>query len=165
MIIRDNLLDPDAYRELENAVKDSPFTLRPNKVFKNDGNECLTQITYHHYKPLTDLFPIINTYFASPLNVAAWYRIRLCLTWKEQTQRVYGYHCDYLEPDVDKFKHMTTSVFYLNNTNGPTIFEESQKKVECIKNRLVTFDTNISHSAMSHTEGDNPRIVINFNYF
>ena len=89
----------------------------------------------------------------------------MCLTWKEQTQRVYGYHCDYLEPDVDKFKHMTTSVFYLNNTNGPTIIEESQKKVECIKNRLVTFDTNISHSAMSHTEGDNPRIVINFNYF
>ena len=57
------------------------------------------------------------------------------------------------------------SMLYLNNTNGPTIFEESQKKVECIKNRLVTFDTNISHSAMSHTEGDNPRIVINFNYF
>ena len=54
---------------------------------------------------------------------------------------------------------------YLNDTNGPTVFRDNDKSVQCIKNRLLIFPSTERHSGSSHTEGDDLRMVVNFNYF
>ena len=87
------------------------------------------------------------------------------MTWKEKESKLWGWHVDYGSfGEKPQYANMKTSLFYLNNTNGPTVFKDGSE-VDCVRNRLLTFPSNTIHSGRSHTEGDNKRIVINFNYF
>ena len=52
---------------------------------------------------------------------------------------------------------------YFNTTNGKTYFENFNP-VECIENRLVSFDSNIKHSSSSCTDSLR-RVVLNINYY
>jgi Rps23 Pro-64 3,4-dihydroxylase Tpa1-like proline 4-hydroxylase len=56
----------------------------------------------------------------------------------------------------------TTAIFYLNNNNGYTIFEDGSK-VDSVENRLVVFNSNVMHSGVSQTDSK-VRCVINLNY-
>ena len=77
-------------------------------------------------------------------------------TVSSQKDRIVGYHTDCnLKGE--------TAIFYVNTNNGYTIFKDSQKKVECVENRLVTFPSNTEHCGVSCTD-KKQRIVINFNY-
>ena len=165
-MIRDKILDSTGLKEIEDAIKTIPWYINPNKVRKGDNNECFCNLAYSGHRPTSEVFDLISLYFSMPLDVVAWWRIRLCITWKEPTKRLYGYHTDYdHDPNYEKYKHMKTALYYLSDTNGPTIFEKTGKEVECVKNRLLVFPAYERHSGITHTEGDNKRIVINFNYF
>ena len=65
------------------------------------------------------------------------------------------YHHDYDD--------MKTAVFYINTNNGYTEFENGVR-VNSVANRVCIFDSNLRHRGTTHTEGDNQRIVVNFNY-
>ena len=56
----------------------------------------------------------------------------------------------------------TTSIFYVNTSNGYTHFEDGSR-VNSVENRLVTFPTQTLHGGANCTDQD-CRIVINFNY-
>lgn len=56
-----------------------------------------------------------------------------------------------------------TAIFYVNNNNGYTFFENSDVKIESKENRLLVFDSDIAHSGTAAT--DDHRFVINFNWF
>ena len=56
-----------------------------------------------------------------------------------------------------------TGIFYVNNNNGYTFFENSDVKIESKENRLLVFDSDIAHSGTAAT--DDHRYVINFNWF
>ena len=58
---------------------------------------------------------------------------------------------------------MTTSIFYVNTTNGPTILEDGTE-IECRANRLVSFPYETYHASVSCTD-QHLRSVINLNYF
>ena len=58
---------------------------------------------------------------------------------------------------------MTTSIFYMNTTNGPTILEDGTE-IECRANRLVSYSNEIQHAAVLCTDAEY-RVVINLNYF
>ena len=54
--------------------------------------------------------------------------------------------------------------YYVNTNNGYTEFESNGMKVDSVENRLIIFDSNEKHRAVTTT--DTPRrSVINFNYF
>jgi len=55
-----------------------------------------------------------------------------------------------------------TSIFYVNNCDGYTEFEDGTK-VFSKENRIVTFPTNIKHTGTTCTN-NHLRLVINFNY-
>ena len=57
---------------------------------------------------------------------------------------------------------MTTSVFYINTTNGWTQFKNGDK-VKSVSNRIVTFDSNLIHQGVTTTD-EKRKVVINFNY-
>ena len=167
-MIKDNVLDPQAFEVLYKETKKIPFLFKNQKVYRNDGIECFSHVAYKNHAPQSNIFNLLHTYFSVPLDVSSWWRIRVCLTWKESISKVFGYHTDYYEDDQYndyKYEHMKTAIYYLNDTNGPTVFQDNDKTVECVKNRLLIFPSTDRHSGSSHTEGDNTRMVFNFNYF
>jgi len=82
-------------------------------------------------------------------------RIKANLTFKTPTHELTLYHIDYAD--------MKTAIFYINTNNGYTEFE-SGVRVSSVANRVCIFDSNLKHRGVSHTEGDQQRIVVNFNY-
>ena len=169
MIIRDNVLSESGLEDLKDNLiynKAIPWHWNDHKVTANDGTDTIVHMVYRDNTPLSDSFNKIHTYFSVPLDICTWFRIKVNCTWREQESRVFGWHRDFgpLE-SPEKFKAMKTAVYYCTTTDGPTVFQDSEDKVECIENRLVTFDSTRFHSGVSHIEGNTRRIVINFNYF
>ena len=68
---------------------------------------------------------------------------------------------DPLHLDFDNIS-ATTSIFYVNTSNGYTHFEDGSK-IESIANRLITFPTQTMHGGACCTD-QVARVVINFNY-
>ena len=103
-------------------------------------------------------FPILNSllFKIEPLAI---HRIQANLTIQQKEKRRSPFH-------VDTNKNagtMTTAIFYVNTTNGPTILEDGTE-IECRANRLVTYPYDTFHAGVLCT--DRPyRVVINFNYF
>ena len=60
-------------------------------------------------------------------------------------------------------KHYS-ALYYINDSDGPTIFEDSNKKINPLKNTGVVFDGSLSHSA-SYPFTNTTRLVLNMNFF
>jgi hypothetical protein len=90
-------------------------------------------------------------------NLCTMIRCKANLTFSETENTVMGMHVDTAKPFVGK-----TSVFYINDTDGGTMFEGGPI-VECKANRLLTFDNRMLHSGLRCTD-QNRRIVVNLNY-
>tara|TARA_B100000927_G_scaffold255591_1_gene222433 strand:- start:325 stop:849 length:525 start_codon:yes stop_codon:yes gene_type:complete len=88
------------------------------------------------------------------LSVKKLERIKANVNPRTSTHQEGGFHID--------FENITTSILYMNTNNGWTEFEVGDK-IECIKNRLVTFDSNLMHSGYTCTD-QKIKMVINFNY-
>lgn len=79
-------------------------------------------------------------------------RANLCL--KQSKQIKSGFHTDFL--------NMKTTILYLNTNNGYTEFE-NKDKIKSIKNTAVTFNSNLKHRAVCHTDKEY-RLILNLNY-
>jgi hypothetical protein len=83
---------------------------------------------------------------------------RANLSLREKENKKLYFHIDY------PFK-CKTAVFYMNTNNGATILDENKKiKIDSIENRMVVFDSQIRHSALTQSDTKR-RICININYF
>ena len=71
-----------------------------------------------------------------------------------------SFHCDVAPKTAEK---ITTAIYYVNNNNGFTLFEDGTK-VESIGNRLVKFPGYLKHTGTTCTDA-NRRSLINFNYY
>ena len=96
------------------------------------------------------------------INPIAIFRIQANLTLQQSERKRTRFHTD-SPPDPEDNLSMTTSIFYMNTTNGPTILEDGTE-IECRANRLVSYSSNTYHAWASCT--DQPyRVIINLNYF
>ena len=93
--------------------------------------------------------------FMSKVGAKECKRIKANLTFKTPTIEPRPFHIDF---SVGK-----TAVFYINTNNGYTEFE-SGVRVSSVDNRVCIFDSNLRHRGTTHTESDQQRIVVNFNY-
>ena len=84
------------------------------------------------------------------------YRMKVNLNQRTSKIIEHGVHNDV------KFK-CRTGILYLNSNDGYTMFEDGTK-IESIKNRFVSFDSNLKHSGTTCTN-ERCRIVLNINYF
>jgi len=77
-----------------------------------------------------------------------------------------GFHCDRTFEDADGVERLcphAVGLFYLNTTDGPTVFEDGEK-IDCVANRLVIFDGLRRHTSSSCTD-QKIRAALNLNYF
>ena len=99
----------------------------------------------------------------SAIDPLAFCRIVANLTFPQKENKRSFFHVDGDKNEYPISDSMTTSIFYMNTTNGPTILEDGTE-VECRANRLVSFPTDTQHSAVLCTDAEY-RVVINLNYF
>ena len=160
----ENFLPEQEYKEIYTYLHSHqfPWYYNDGKVRGNDGILQLTHCFYRgvgaHSNWLKLLAPI-----AERLKVTAPIKIKANTTFGLPNKVQSGFHVDGKGQDLT---HRKTAIFYLSDTNGPTLFKDPEQEVECKQNRIVKFDAHHEHAGVLH-EGDpsSRRIVINFNYY
>ena len=113
---------------------------------------------YNHFAPqsphLALLDPIIDL-----LDPAALIRIKANLTTFTSEIIQFPMHVDI----PIRSNNCMTAIYYVNTNNGYTIFETGER-VDSVANRLVIFNTSLSHTGTTTTDTKN-RCIINFNYY
>lgn len=166
MKIIDNFLPEHQFNNLKNIITGPYFpwyygpTLKdvdtgiPLQLENKEAQNQFVHLFYHFDQPVTEYFRELEC-FREKLQVKSLVRIKANLNPYSNSVVEHGYHVDLTD--------CTTAVYYLNTCDGYTKFETGEV-VESVENRIVIFDSNISHTGTTTT---NPtgRFVINFNYF
>ena len=162
IIIHDNFLDKKVFKELQKTLLEEnsfPWYLNYNKV-TNDNVIQFTHVFYYDFAPNSPYYNNLLPFF-SILQPNAIKRVKANLTFKSNKIESYGLLQDFT--DELSVYQMKTGIFYLNTTNGPTIFEKTET-IKSIENRMIIFPTKMLHAGSTHTDTE-VRGVINFNWF
>ncbi len=90
------------------------------------------------------------------------YRIKANLTLKTEEHEESGFHVDGFDKRNGYPDGSLTAIYYINTCNGYTEFITGEK-VESVSNRMVIFNSDLSHQGVSTTDHKR-RVLINFNY-
>lgn len=163
MKIIDNAINEADFSNLKNLLigPDFPWFFANQKVQENSKpyNYQFVHVFFRNNSINSSFFEKLNV-FNHILNCHTIIRIKANLTTPYKKVLPFEYHTDI--PLLDK-QNYKTAIYYLNTTNGPSLFENGEK-VECVENRLVIFNGNLAHTGTTHTDSKY-RVVINFNYF
>lgn len=166
----DGLLDPYEYDLLKKMILDDhdfPWYWRNQVLFESyeegDSYMCRDlenwQLCHWFYKdgaPRSDQFDSIVP-ILDKLNIGALIKIKANLNPMSPEIVEHGFHYD------QDWKNTKTCVYYVNDNNGFTLFEDGTK-VYSKANRAVIFDGKTSHCGSTCTD-EKRRIVINLNYY
>ena len=173
--IYDNFLDEENFLNLKNIMlghtfpwyynektvtnyMENPAFYKDDKSFVKDGDYQFTHIFYTDQQ-VSSTFSHLVVPLVQKINTSAVVRVKANLTNKTNRPIVYGFHVDYGNAP----SNLKSAVYYVNTTNGPTLFEDGTE-IESIENRLVVFDSNLVHSAVSQTD-QSARVIINLNFY
>jgi len=164
MKIIDDFLPKEEFKNLQNFLLSDTFPWFYNStvVHKEENVKKFifqfAHVFYNHGIP--------NPYFdfVRPLLIAlqpkpyVLMRLKANLTTHSEKIIEHGYHVDL--PDSKNI--ISSAVFYINNNDGYTKFEDGTK-VNSVENRLVIFKSNIKHTGTTCTD-TKIRVVLNINY-
>lgn len=157
--ITDNFLSDEEFNAIQEVMLGDSFAWFLNPyVTVADQKEDQFQFTHNFYnydRPQSNYLDLLQP-ILTKISPKAFIRIKANLTGR--TDKIYetGWHTDF---DFE----CTTAVFYLNDNNGYTKFEDGTI-VESVANRFVEFNSLEKHTGTTHTDSK-IRSVINFNYF
>lgn len=138
------------------TVIDPPYNLETSNL----NNYQLCHAFYVSPRQHTESFELIQPFFKL-LNARYLLKIKANLNPRTDSVQIHGYHTDIPYEDVTNISK--TAVFYINDNDGYTIFENDKQIVSSVANRMLIFPANERHSGTSCT--DRPcRLVLNFNY-
>ena len=165
MKIIDNFLDEEEFKSIQSFmmgdIRDDKQIIQPHWWYvkgtakRDDGQFHMGHVFWQpEIGPNSEYIDMWNN-FMSKVEAKKCTRIKANMTFTTSTPEPTLYHVDY--------KDRTTAIFYINTNNGYTEFKNGVI-VNSVSNRVCIFDSNLEHRGVTHTEGDNQRIVINFNY-
>ena len=157
--IIDNFLEKDKFKKIQNFLLDEGFPWYVARILdKNAEHYENTQFVHTFYKNY-----IPQSHFLAELNdllekiaANAWVRIKANLLSRTEKQIIHKMH-------VDNEFNCTTSILYINNNNGETVFENG-KKIKSKENRFVSFPSKLKHAGTTNTCSSPFRIVLNLNF-
>jgi hypothetical protein len=157
--ITDNFLEETELENIKNTLLNTnfPWLYSESKVSQNDSTPQFFHTLWHPPHGNNSSHAGLLGFFEKKLKVGLWARAKFNLTLPGQCLKQTEFHVD------QTLKGAKTAIYYLTTTNGPTVFKGFDS-VECVRNRLVCFDSKIHHAATLHTEGDVARIVLNLNF-
>ena len=141
----------------------------PELIKKEKHNWHLFNLMYSNGTPLTPEYDLILG-LINKINPRALIRVKANLTPVCEEIRKFEMHRDInYEETLQEVISLpvqvpvsTTAIYYITDSNGFSYFEDGSRS-ESIANRLVTFPETTMHCGTTST--DNPRIVLNLNYF
>jgi hypothetical protein len=156
-----NFCTLDLFNEFKEIVFSENFPWFYRGRLTGDNNKSYwTHCLFNNNKIDSNLFNhnFIN-FILEKLNSVSLVQIRLNLTLKSLKPVESNFHNDY------PYLNCKTAIIYLNTCNGKTVIKKN-KEIEIIseENKVLIFDTNILHKAVSQTDVDR-RIILNINYF
>ena len=157
----DDFLTEQEYKPIHGYMHSTafPWFFNTSKVRPGDGVLQLTHCFYRGVGVNSKFLSMLNPLYEK-LKIRAPIKIKANTTigGNKKIQTLFHTDGDYVDHK--------TAIFYLSDTNGPLLFKDPEKEVECKQNRLVKFDAHHEHAGVLH-EGDpsSRRIVINFNYY
>jgi len=155
--IIDDFLPEVEFKTLQDEILGEHFPWYLNKYQVHpsvDSDPQHVHILYDECMPRSNLLHLVNP-LLSKLDPATIRRIKVNLTLQQPEQTVGHPHVDY-----DRFSGKTAA-YYLNTNNGGTLIDG--ELVQSVENRMVIFDSNIKHSAVSCSDAQY-RCVLNINY-
>lgn len=170
MEIIDNFLDIDSYNKIYNTLMGPFFPW----YYNNGVNVRVTPDLEKHTKIAFDIydFQFIHIMYLDHIIQSPAFDIVVPILQKLDAKALLRVKAN-LIPRADKiFEHgmhtdiefeAKTAIFYVNNNNGYTKFE-NEKIVESIGNRIVIFPSLTKHSGTTCTD-NKTRVAININYF
>ena len=122
-----------------------------DRPFFSHSFYCKHKPNSPHYESF--IFPIIKKLKCDDIS-----NIRANCLVKDQKKHFSNFHCD-------RDYHCTTAILYMNTNNGYTLLGEKEKiKIKSEANKLIIFNSQTKHCAVSQTDTDR-RVVVNFNYY
>lgn len=163
--IIDNFLTAEEFDTIKETLMTSYFPWHYNDYTISAEHDNMPQFIHNFIRiengqggfPVSQFIDNLNPLFYKIENLATIVRCKANLTLQDADNVVTGMHVD----TARRFNGFT-SIFYLNDTDGGTKFENGDI-VECKANRFVTFANSVKHSGILCT--DKPRrIIVNINY-
>tara|TARA_B000000557_G_scaffold53473_1_gene41168 strand:- start:49 stop:528 length:480 start_codon:yes stop_codon:yes gene_type:complete len=152
----DNFLEPKDLKKIQDLFlgRKIAWNCSDGIVLPGDGAFQFIHVLYSNYAPASPFFNELTPIWQK-IDPCSIVRSKANLTMKTVEHDKSAYHTD-----VD---NCITAIYYVNTNNGYTEFQNGMK-VDSIENRIVIFDSNEKHRAVTTTDTAR-RVVINFNYF
>jgi len=161
MIKKKKVLSKEVFNGLQNLFLSDNFPWFYGKYQTKEGKDsgymyhAFYRDNYVNSNYYSSIFPLIEA-----LKTKAIINIRANLSLNYKSRNYSDWHTDHYF--IKKPNHKT-ALFYLNTNNGYTEFKSGEKVIS-EQNKLIIFDCNKEHRAVSQTNKDF-RIVININYY
>ena len=152
----DNFLEPKDLKKIQDLFlgRKIAWNCSDGIVLPGDGAFQFIHVLFSNYAPASPFFNELAPIWQK-IDPCSIVRSKANLTMKTVEHDKSAYHSD-----VD---NCITAIYYVNTNNGYTEFQNGMK-VDSIENRIVIFDSNERHRAVTTTDTAR-RVVINFNYF
>tara|TARA_R100000005_G_C4925665_1_gene156933 strand:- start:333 stop:818 length:486 start_codon:yes stop_codon:yes gene_type:complete len=155
----ENFLDKNDFLNLENYLleKELAWYYRDSTVVNGDDVSYFTHSFFNEDTINSTSFNLVKP-ILNKLNYSSIIQIRANLILRNETSKKTGWHIDY------NYKNHKTAIFYINESNGPTIFKNKKLKIFPKKNKILIMDGNTEHALYTQTDTKR-RVVININYY
>ena len=155
----DNFLDQNIFNKIRGVILEAqfPWNFVNGKSELNDGDFQFTHLFVDDGGKIVSPYYKIILPILKKIEPKSVFRVKANLTTKKEINKKSLMHTD---TNLEKIK---TAVFYCNDNNGSTLFQNG-KKVLSKSNRIVIFDGHQKHCGVDCTD-ENIRVVINFNYY
>jgi hypothetical protein len=159
ILIIDDLLTIDESDKIESSLLGPwfPWYLWRGVDYDNDGK---FQFVHNFYKDgdwVSYEKDVINP-ILEKLNPHMLIKIKANLTMRSTAESTFRYHID-----VDN-KKSKTAIYYVNDSDGKTVIKDIET-IDCKKNRLVIFPSELFHAGVMHsTDIFGGKCIINFNF-
>ena len=155
MNIYKNFIDKNKADQIEKVFlsMDFPWYYSKTQTHYKDSS-YLFHCFYKQDKINSDFFYLIEP-ILNKINPKKLYNARANLSLKRPSK------CNWHTDGWEKNKKHNTAIYYVNTNNGYTEFKD--KKIKCLKNQIIIFDSKLLHRAKIQTDTIT-RMVINLNY-
>ena len=157
----DNFLDKEYFDTIKNtlASDDMNWFYRDNLTLDDENGMCY--FTHNFFLKNTIYSPYFNLLepLLGKLEISALIEVRANMTISKADTYESSWHVD------NPYTNSKTVILYLTTCNAKTMLNVENEiiEIDSVENRILIFNTNISHKMISATDTKR-RIIINLNY-
>ena len=155
--IIDNFLPEEEFKTIQSCMMGGEFRwfYTEGRATRDDGSFLMIHMFFQPEVGANSEYLNMWNTFMNKVEAKKCRRIKANLILRTSEPEPSLYHTD--------FEDMKTATFYINTNDGYTEFENGVR-VSSVANRVCIFDSTLNHRGTTHTEGDQQRVVVNFNY-